>query len=323
MNVYHDLEAVELEPGEILNGKMPIAGLPDGTDMFIPFMIGQGRQSGPTLLITALIHGIEIGGYDTIHRLFQQLDFKKVGGRVIGVPIVNPFALNAASRYTPQDSSDLNRIFPGSAEGTLSQRIAYVLTEKIARHADYIIDYHSCNPPSEFFTIVTNEGSKEVMEASWDMAEAFGAISVSPVSYSRGTFSSYLSSVDKPSITPELVFSRRFDPSSEIGVIGTMNVMKHLKMIDGELQALPNILPFKERLFYTTFTANHGGFIYFHKNMGDAVEKGELFATVKNPWGEVVETLQSPVDGMIIAYPMAGNQAITTGDKIAYFASEK
>lgn len=320
MKVIDSIKNVNLNPGEVIKTKILLAVKPDGTKKYMPIIIGQGAKSGPTLLLTSLIHGIEIGGYETIRKLFKELDFQEIRGRVIAVPVVNPFALNVADRYTPQDSADLNRVFPGDPEGTLSQRIAHVLIEKITKYADYVIDFHSCNPPSEFFTIASDEGSEHVRETSWNMAEAFGAVTVSPNTVSPGTFSSYLATIDKPSITPELVFSRRFDQSSEIGMIGTMNVMKHLKMIEGHFKPLPNTLPFKDRLKYAVANANSGGFIYFHKDVGESIAKDQVFATIKDPWGERVGELRSPVTGIIIAFPMSGNQAVTTGDKVAYFA---
>ncbi|PLR91596.1 succinylglutamate desuccinylase/aspartoacylase family protein [Bacillus sp. T33-2] len=289
----------------------------------MPLIVGEGHQPGPTLLLTALIHGIEIGGYDVINRLMhEELDFRKVRGRVLAIPVVNPFALGASSRFTPQDSADLNRVFPGSAVGTLSQRVAHTLVDVFVKEADYVIDFHSCNPPSCVFTIVDDAANANVQHVSLGMAKAFGAITVTPAGHTPGTFSGYLSEIGKPVITPELVFSRRFDPdSSEAGVVGVKNVMKYLCMLDGEPVPLPNAIPFGERLLYTSCFANTGGFIYFRKYVGDSVEKGEVFATVHNVFGEKIDEMVSPVSGLIIAYPMAGNQAVTTGDKVAYFAS--
>ncbi|PLR82289.1 hypothetical protein CVD25_05595 [Bacillus canaveralius] len=320
----HSLEELEHKTGEVHAARLPIGSLPDCTEFSIPVLVGEGSEPGPTLLLTALIHGVEIGGYDVIRRLIrEEIDFKKVRGRVVAVPIVNPFALAVSNRFTPQDSADLNRVFPGSANGTLSHRIAHTLVEKIVKHADYVVDYHSCNPPSCVFTIVDAEGSAEVQEKSMGMAQAFGAITVAPSDKTQGTFSGYLSSVGKPVITPELVFSRRFDQlSSDAGVIGTLNVMKYLGMIDGQPQELLGTPPFKRGLRYTALFAKTGGFIYFSKKVTDHVEKDEVIATIRNPWGEVVEEVRAPVTGMIIAYPMAGNQALTTGDKIAYFTSD-
>ena len=315
------LEELETRHGEVQEARIPIAVLPDGTEVFIPLILGDGKESGPTLLLTALIHGVEIGGYDVIRRLiYEDINFNQLKGKIIAVPIANPFALGASNRFTPQDSADLNRVFPGNPYGSLSQRIAHVLAVKLASHANYCIDFHSCNPPSELFTIVPDIGNDKVSEMSWGMAEAFGVITVCPSFQTEGTFSDYLLSVGIPCITPELVFSRRFNSSSEVAAQGTMNVLKYLGMMDGELKPLQSITPFQGKMLYTVYYANKGGFVYFTKQVGDFVEKGEMFAAIKNSWDETIEEMLSPVNGRIIAYPMAGNQAVTTGDKIAYFA---
>ncbi|MED4018527.1 succinylglutamate desuccinylase/aspartoacylase family protein [Sutcliffiella cohnii] len=323
MKTITHIEELEKRAGEVQKARILVASLPDGTETFIPLLVGDGIEEGPTLLLTALIHGVEIGGYDVIKRLMlEEVNFQQLKGRIIAVPIVNPFALNVANRYTPQDSADLNRVFPGHPNGTISQRIANVLAERLVSEADFIIDYHSCNPPSEVFTIVLSEGEKKVQELSWGMAEAFGAITVAPTQDVPGTFSGYLASIGKPSITPELVFSRRFDQgSSDAGVIGTLNVMKYLGMINGEIQPRPHAQKYKGKYLYTACFANTGGFVYFNKKVGATFEKNEVFATVQDPWGEVIDEMRSPVSGMLIATPMAGNQAVATGDKVAYFAS--
>ena len=322
MKTINSLEELELPKGEVLETRLRIGSLPDATEIDIPVVIANGIEVGPTLLLTALIHGIEIGGYDVIRQLiYEEINFKEMRGRVIAVPIVNPLALRAANRFTPQDSADLNMVFPGSQNVTLSQRIAHAITEKLVKYTDYVLDFHSCNPPSEVFTIVDAGGSKDVQEFSWGMARAFGAITVTPASEIQGTFSGYLSSIGKPAITPELVFSRRFDESAVTGVKGTKNVMKFLGMIDGEAEALTKTLPFSGQLLYSAYYADTGGFVYFTKNIGDEVKREEVFAKVCDPYGKVLEEMSSPVDGLIIAYPIAGNQAVTTGDKVAYFAS--
>lgn len=323
MKTIEVLEDLHLSPGKVHEAQIQVANLPDTTEIHIPLLVGEGSQKGPTILITALIHGVEIGGYEVIRRLMlEEIDFNQIKGRVIAVPIVNPFALFVSNRFTPQDSADLNRFFPGNANGTLSQRIAHILSQRIVPHANYVIDFHSCNPPSEIFTIVNIEGSKETQETSRAMAKAFGAITVAPSQEVAGTFSGYLSSIGKPVITPELVFSRRFDPNStDVGVLGTLNVMKYLGMLKGEIQALPQTERFTEVFKYTALYANAGGFVHFVKNVKDYVEEGEVFATIRNPWGVIIEEMCSPVKGRIIAYPMAGNQSLTTGDKVAYFAS--
>jgi|SRR5690625_3648429 len=323
MKTIQTIKDIYIKPGKRVNYKLPLAKLPDGTNIFMPIIIAQGEQDGPTLLLTSLIHGIEIGGYDTIIKVFNRLNIRKMRGRIVGIPIVNPLAFNVANRFTPQDSVDLNRIFPGDIAGTISQRIAYILSHHVAKHVDFVIDFHSCNPPSEFFTIVTDEGNQNVRDISWKMAEAFGAFTVSPSFETPGTFSNYLVKIDKPSITPELVFSRRFDASSQIGVTGTFNVMKYLNMIDGDYERLPNTRPFNKEYSYTVCNANTGGFIYFRKNIGSQIKKGDVLADIKDAWGEQVTQVKSPVTGLIIAYPMAGNQAVMTGDKIAYIAYKK
>lgn len=317
------LADLERRPRQLQLARLPVATLPDSTELSLPVLVLDGAREGPTLLLTALIHGIEIGGYEVIRQLMREMiDPCELAGRVVAIPVANPTALSASSRFTPQDSADLNRVFPGSRDGTLSQRLARILVDEFVAGADYVIDFHSCNPPSVVFTIVPPGGSPEVLEASWAMAEAFGAITVAPGDHLPGTFAATVAALGKPIITPELVFSRRLEPAStSAGVRGTLNVMKNLGMLPGNPEGQPDgILPFCGRMSYATYYAAHGGFVHLGKAVGETVRAGERFGVVRNPWGELIAEMHAPVDGLVLAYPMAGNQALATGDKVAYFA---
>ncbi|MFT8246634.1 succinylglutamate desuccinylase/aspartoacylase family protein [Roseomonas sp. BN140053] len=308
--------------GEIATGLLPIAIGMDAREVAIPVAVAHGAEPGPTVLIEGGLHGIEIVTVEICRKLIQErLDPRTLRGTVIVAPQLNPWAFLASSRFTPQDAQDMNRVFPGTAGGTLSFQVARVVTRELLDRADYVIDCHSCNPPSLHFTIVGEEGAPEVRARALAMAKAFGYPVVNANTAYAGTLSGYCLSQGKPTITPEFVFSRRFDAVSlETGVTGMLNVLRHLELLPGspEPVAVPGAFP--EAMTYVSVGATRGGYCFFTRNCGDHVRKGDSLAVLRDVWGQEMETITAPRDGIVIAYPLQGNQAAGTGDKIAYLA---
>ncbi|MCU4180411.1 succinylglutamate desuccinylase/aspartoacylase family protein [Bosea sp. BH3] len=101
------------------------------------------RGEGPTLLLTAGVHGDEYEGPLFLYSLMRQLERLDLAGRVIIVPSVNQPAYLAATRTSPIDQINLNRSFPGSRDGTVTQMIAHYVSSELLPLADYAIDMHA------------------------------------------------------------------------------------------------------------------------------------------------------------------------------------
>lgn len=315
------LESLDGLRGQTQVGKLEIASQSDGTSVFIPLTVIAGRHPGPMLLVVGGVHGIEIVTVEIARQVRERIDPDALRGNIVLAPLLNPFAYMASSRFTPLDAMDMNRVFPGTAGSTLTYQMARVVSTQLIKRADYVIDCHSCNPPSLHFTILGQEGTPKVREQSLELARAFGYPIVHAATNYTGTLSGYCLEEGKPCITPEFVFSRRLDRTSiETGTIGLLNVLRHLKMSTGQPEPFQVPGAFTQELHYRSLAATKGGLVYFEKEVGERVAAGEAVATVRDLWGNQVETIQSPVDGILIAYPLAGNQAAGTGDKVAYVA---
>ena len=96
----------------------------EGVPVSTPVIVVNGRSPGPTLCLTAAVHGDELNGIEMVRRVMHNLDPAKLSGAVIGVPIVNLQGFRRGSRYLP-DRRDLNRYFPGNDGGSAASRIAY------------------------------------------------------------------------------------------------------------------------------------------------------------------------------------------------------
>lgn len=321
---------VEARPGEMRMGSLVCGFLPDAAPVTIPVMVMNGAADGPVLLLTAAMHGIEIGGSEVIRRLMRELlDPAQLKGAVVAAPLLNPFAYRMAKMNTPQDEYNLNRVFPGGPDQLLSHRLADYLLKTLVSQADYLIDYHSNVLPSIPFTIVRRTGKPAVDAACRKMADAFGVTTIEMLQsleqHRTGTMSDCALADGKPTIVIELVDSRRIHPAAvTMGVRGTLNVMKTLGMLAGDLDRAQKELPVYQGDFLRMeITANKGGLVHPGKNAGDAVRKGDVLATLYDFFGNVVDTILSPVDGYVLAYPLREIQAVGTGNMVVFLAFER
>ena len=101
-----------------------------------------GKQPGPCLLITSAVHGDEINGIEIIRRILGHTSIGKIKGTLILIPVVNVFGFVGQSRYLP-DRRDLNRSFPGSPTGSMSARLANVVTTQVLPFCTHVIDLHT------------------------------------------------------------------------------------------------------------------------------------------------------------------------------------
>ena len=107
-----------------------------------PVLVVNGAKPGPTVCLTAAVHGDELNGIEIVRRVLYDLDPERLSGAVIGVPIVNLQGFRRSSRYLP-DRRDLNRFFPGNPTGSSASRIAYSFFNEVITHCNVLVDLHT------------------------------------------------------------------------------------------------------------------------------------------------------------------------------------
>ena len=120
--------------------------VPAGTDAAtrIPITIVRGTQPGPTLALIAGTHGSEVAPIVALQRVRSALDPAALRGTVLIVHVANmPSFLGRTIYYSPIDGKNLNRVYPGKTDGTVSDRIAYAITNQIIERADFLVDIHA------------------------------------------------------------------------------------------------------------------------------------------------------------------------------------
>ena len=148
----------------------------DGDGPGFPLVEIAGKKTGPTLFVTAGLHGSEYTGIDALMRFSLILDPERLEGRVIALPLVNlPAFQQRTATVCPVDGKNLNRIFPGSPTGSYSERLAYCLAQEIEAQADYVLDLHGNDLGEAVLPLaavhLTGEG---VDETTSGMAAAYG-----------------------------------------------------------------------------------------------------------------------------------------------------
>ncbi|RRJ85404.1 succinylglutamate desuccinylase [Aestuariirhabdus litorea] len=263
--------------------------------MGIPVYVKRGKRAGPTLFVSAAIHGDELNGVEVIGRLLKSKSINNLRGTLIAVPIVNVYGVLGQSRYFP-DRRDLNRSFPGSMRGSFAGRVANLFLKEIVTKCDYGIDLHTgAIHRSNLPQIRANLDDEETRA----MARAFGVPVMINSNLRDGSLRESASELGVRVLLYEAGEALRFDELSiRAGYRGVINVMRHLGMLArGRKSGQPE--PFEARQS-AWVRASESGFITHLKQLGDYVSKGDELAVIKDPYGEVLNKVVTKYDGIII-----------------------
>ncbi|MCL6416866.1 succinylglutamate desuccinylase/aspartoacylase family protein [Aestuariirhabdus sp. Z084] len=290
-----EIAGVKIGPGESKRLELPSVRLYTDTSMGIPVFVTRGKRPGPTLFVSAAIHGDELNGVEIIGRLLKSKSVKKLRGTLISVPIVNVYGVLNQSRYLP-DRRDLNRSFPGSSRGTFAGRVANLFLQEIVSKCDYGIDLHTgAIHRSNLPQVRANLDDDETRE----MARAFGVSVMVNSNLRDGSLRQSASELGVKILLYEAGEALRFDELSiRAGYRGVINVMRQLGMITKARKKSP-VEPFEARQSVWV-RASESGFISHLKELGDYVSKGDELAIIKDPYGEVLNSVVTKYEGIII-----------------------
>lgn len=306
------------EVGSKATGWLNVLETPTST-LQMPLMIVNGEFTGPALCLTAGVHGCEYPGIVATIRTFKMIDPKNLSGTFMAIPIVNTTSFNMKTPFVcPIDNININRIAPGSSSGSASHLIVHILFTEVIPKCDYHIDLHSGDVPENVvpLTIVSKTGNKDVNIGSEMLAKAYNLEYVLMSEFSSGSVSAEASKMGKPSITAEVGGMGIFDEKDvTLHMEGIMNVMRKLEMIEGaskfrsDQKVLSGLVPVK---------AKRGGIFIPKVNSGIALSKGQILGEIINVFGDTVETVTSPMDGVIILISVP--PSVNTGDTLLAMA---
>ncbi len=270
-----------------------------------PILIVNGAMPGPTLCLTAALHGDELNGIETVRRVLYNLQPEGLSGTVIGVPIVNLQGFRRSSRYLT-DRRDLNRHFPGNPQGSSASRIAYSFFTEVISHCNALVDlhtgsFHRTNLPQ----LRADISNPQVVE----LTQGFGSTVVLQSAGAIGTLRRAAVDAGIPAVTLEAGESMRLqEVAVEHAVKGIRTLMNQMGMTKkfsfwGE----------PEPVYYNSVwvRADRGGILFSNVELGDRVNSGDLLGVVTDPITNIKNDIVSPNDGRVIG--MALNQVVLPG----------
>lgn len=291
----------KLEVGSTIAGKIEI-----------PMIVVAGRKPGPRLCIIAGSHACEISSVEAAIRVTTLIKPEELNGLLVSLPILNTPGLQSRSPYVcPLDGQNINRVFPGNPDGSPSQRIAH-RAFSVVKDSDYLIDLHGGDMPEEHIDIVyaPDQGKVEALERSKSLVDHF-LVDYAEIHGVAGSVSTEACKLGVAALTVEGGELGRLDEVTiDFLTTGMMNEMRHLMMLPGEAKTKkPSLLG--ERLWVRAPTS---GILLRDKRAGDKVSKGQRLGRLKNFYGNELDSIESPADGVIMmSYPMP---AVNTGDSL-------
>ena len=320
------LAGITAQPGALASGELAVSALGAEAGTTIPFSILNGVRPGPVLALVAGVHGYEYPPILALQRMRTSIDPRQLSGTVIMVHVANmPAFLGRAIYYTPGDRKNLNRVFPGRADGTISERIADVITREVIDRASHVIDLH-CGDGNESlrpYLYWVTTGAPGVVEAGRQLALAFGmdhiVIDASRPADPRASV--YLANTavtrGKPGLTIESGGMGLSDEESiariERGVAG---VLRHLKMRDtGPLPAEHVVWLDPSQVL----TAGATGLWYPEIEKSVTVAAGARIGRITDLFGRTLEEVRAPFDGEVLY--VVGSPPVTKGEPLGFIAA--
>ena len=294
---------------------LEVAKLHTRTTVKIPVIIERSKNPGPVVLLLAGIHGDEINGVGIIREIISQKINKPISGTIICIPVFNIFGYLIQTREFP-DGRDLNRMFPGSLNGSLASQFAHQFTKEIAPQVDYVIDFHTGG--GERDNIAQIRCSKEDQKGL-ELAKIFNPPMIVFSETISKSLRDTLLKMGKTSLLFEGGKSKELDASiiSE-GVNGTRNVLTHLGLLEGEITVRKTPI-FVEKAKW--LRASYSGMFKIMVKNGTFVKKKEILGIIQDPFGEFKKNVYAPFDGHIFC--INKTPIVNKGDALFHLSIEK
>jgi len=313
---------ITVQPGRVASGFIEVpAGVDEGTQ--IPLSVFHGSRPGPVLALVAGNHGYEYTSILALQRLRGQLDAQKISGTIIMVHVANmPSFLRRTIYYSPVDGKNLNRVYPGKKDGTVSERIAYAITKEVIERCDYLVDLH-CGDGNESlrpYLYWQKTGNATLDEKSKQMALAFGMDHIvidteRPLDPNNSIYCANTAETrGKPAITTE---SGRLGQTDEESIArierGVMNLLRLFHMVEGEPSFVEHPLWIdRSEVIRSQVT----GIFYPLVEMDAAVKEGALLGYVTDFSGQRTADVRAPFSGVVLY--ILGTPPVSAGEPLAF-----
>lgn len=287
----------------------------EGSFLDTAVFVARGARPGPTLCLTALIHGDERNGFEVARETFAGTNPAELSGTLIALPAANIHGFRTGSRYMP-DRRDLNRAFPGTTGGSNTALIAAIIFNTLREQCHALVDLHTgsferANLPQVRVDLAHDK--------ALDLARHFGAAVVLGGAGPKGSLRREMMDAGIPAIIYEAGLPLRFEPEEIArGVQGVRNVMIRMGMVRG-----PGSPPTPgNRIFsrsgWTRVPLGQGGVFYPARALGDDIRQGDIVARIFEPFTDERYDVASPREGHLVG--MAVPQVVFSGYALMHIA---
>jgi predicted deacylase len=321
------LEGITVAPGTSVRASLPALELADGTAVNLPLLLINGVRPGSRLYIGAGIHGDEVNSIALVTRALATIDPQQLAGSIVCVPVQQPLALQADHRLplaqflkSPLDQvpADAWTCFPGDPDGNIAQVMAATLFRLITR-CDYALDVHTPTRGGRYvpIAILPHHSLGAHAAKAEEMAQGLGTGWIM-----RGEHGMYISDgilcveatrAGVPCLTFEIGEGGRLDGEFvEIGERCVLNLLRSLGMIAGEPAAPAETYLMRD---FLGIRARHGGLLVTEAALGQAVAAGQVLCRIFNIYGDEVEVVTAPEDGLFVRATTLGT--VSRGERVA------
>ena len=286
-----------IAPGDSKTINMEIAKLHTTTKLKIPVIVERAIKPGPTVLFTAGIHGDEINGTEIIRQLIVQKINKPSCGTIICIPIINMFGFVNKLREFP-DGRDLNRVFPGSKNGSLASRFAYHIVKEIMPFVDFCVDFHA-GGASRF-----NVPQIRIVPANDELKNLAQIFDAPFTLYSKNIAGSFRNCGSKMGIKMLLFEGGKSLQINTAVANEAVNGVKRLLFSFNMLSKKHDVQQQQKETIFIEKTAwvraKCSGLLHDHNLLGTFVKRGAVLGLITDPFGKFEQKVKAPNSGYII-----------------------
>jgi len=291
----------------------------------IPVIVVNGARPGPKLAIVAGAHGTEYASIIAIEKLAQAANPADLSGTLIIVPLINLASFQQkVPHLNPVDGKNMNRIYPGKADGTQTERVSWEISRQVVDKCEYLIDLHGGDLDENLrrYSYWPQTGKEPFDSTTRAMVLAFGLDHIiiqknqAPAVAGATSISRFAIDSGKPSIIAEAGHAGTTEEADIDALVrGCENVMRHLRMLPGPATPVEHPLWLGP---LTTVKSEQDGIFYPLAIPEAYVRQGETIGYVTDYFGNKPADVTSPISG-VITY-ICSVPSMKKGDTVANIA---
>lgn len=273
---------------------VPITTMASGFELGLTIHVIRGERAGPTVGVSAMIHGDELDGLLIARELVQAIDPRTLRGAVWILGVANPLAMEGVSRNTPTDMLDMNRLFPGATDGWLSEQQAHAIAHEFIDHLDVLVDLHCGGtfPWVDYCYVINDEA----------LSRAFlPALLYQPANPYPGTTATYAEQRGVKCTVVEIGGGYHDQPTHVAnGVRGVLNQLRLVGALPGAVERRSGQVLMRDM---KVMRPTQGGICVPRATLspGQVLAKGIALADIVSPYSfDVLETMVTPFDESIV-----------------------